>query len=126
MRTGNFASLPAAAVLVQGHGLISSPPAREPGDATAAACGSQIAEEIARDPTSHVEGLPELGAADPDFDGAKCNPWLCKGMQFADNAGNVQAWEAQVIAYESDPTQPDPYCRLVEGTDFMHQKKRVN
>lgn len=37
-----------------------------------AACGPKIPAEITSDPTSHVEGLPELGAAD-NFDPAVCN-----------------------------------------------------
>lgn len=64
-----LASLPPLAL---GHGLISSPPARTPGEATVAACGPKIPAEITSDPTSHVEGLPELGAAD-NFDPAVCN-----------------------------------------------------
>ncbi|KAI1500994.1 hypothetical protein F5X99DRAFT_428973 [Biscogniauxia marginata] len=93
-------ALPAALALAltltpspaQSHGLISSPPARAPGGATAAACGQAIADAIAGDATSHVEGLPELGARDPGYDPAACNVWLCRGLQFGDNAANVQAW----------------------------------
>ena len=107
MRASILTSLPAAAILVHGHGLISSPAARAPGDATAAACGPKIAAEIAGDPTSHVEGLPELGASDPEFDAALCNPWLCKGLQFGDNAANVQEFVAgQTVEVQVDLTIP--------------------
>ncbi|KAK7753469.1 hypothetical protein SLS62_004544 [Diatrype stigma] len=80
--------------LAHSHGLIRSPAPRAPGAATTAACGPKIAGEIASDPTSHVEGLPELGLADgAAFDPARCNVWLCKGLQFADNSGaGVQAY----------------------------------
>ncbi|RYP76293.1 hypothetical protein DL770_007254 [Monosporascus sp. CRB-9-2] len=80
--------------LAIGHGLISSPPSRSPGAATARACGQRIADEIRGDPTSHVEGLPELGASDPDYDAAACRLWLCKGLQFEpdDAATNVQTY----------------------------------
>ncbi|KAI1085623.1 hypothetical protein F5B20DRAFT_9624 [Whalleya microplaca] len=84
--------LVALAATVSAHGYISSPPMRTPGDATAAACGSGVVNEISGDKTSHVEGLPELAAMDPAYDAAKCNVWLCKGQQFADNADNVQAY----------------------------------
>ncbi|KAI1486317.1 hypothetical protein F5X96DRAFT_689022 [Biscogniauxia mediterranea] len=78
--------------LAHAHGLITSPPPRAPGGAaTSAACGAAIARELAADPTSHVEGLAELGGA--DYDAAACNVWLCRGLQFDDNnADNVQAW----------------------------------
>ncbi|RYP66446.1 hypothetical protein DL771_007775 [Monosporascus sp. 5C6A] len=75
-------------------GLISSPPSRSPGATTARACGQRIADEIRRDPTSHVEGLPELGASDPHYDAAACRLWLCRGLQFEpDNAAaNMQTY----------------------------------
>ena len=31
---------------------------------------------------------------------------------------HVSAWDAQVEAYEQNPTLPDPYYRRVEGTLF--------
>ena len=34
-------------------------------------------------------------------------------------ADNVTAWEAQVVAYEADPSKEDPYCRRVEGKGLM-------
>ena len=50
------------------------------------------------DNTSYVEGMPEAAAKDKGFNAAKCNLWLCKGLQFADNAANVQKWTAgQVV-----------------------------
>lgn len=76
-----------------GHGFISSPPARQGGDASVAACGKAVVDTIRADNTSHVEGLPELAAKkDSGFHADLCNLWLCKGLQFADNAANVQAY----------------------------------
>ncbi|KAI0603141.1 hypothetical protein F4775DRAFT_587666 [Biscogniauxia sp. FL1348] len=78
--------------LTHAHGLITSPPPRTAGAATSAACGPSIASALAEDPTSHVEGLAELGIQD-GFDAAACNVWLCRGLQFGDNnAEGVQAW----------------------------------
>ncbi|KAI0180332.1 hypothetical protein GGR52DRAFT_569080 [Hypoxylon sp. FL1284] len=85
-------SLAALAATVSGHGLITSPPPRTPGDASVAACGSSVVANVAADETSHVEGLPELAAADAGYDAALCNLWLCKGLQFADNEANVQKY----------------------------------
>jgi hypothetical protein len=45
-----------------------------------------------------VEGLPELAAKDSAYNPSKCNLWLCKGLQFDDNKGNTQTWQAgQVV-----------------------------
>ena len=86
-----LALLPAAL----GHGLVRSPPARSPGDATTAACGRAMTTFYKSDNTSYPEALlrsnPTLGAKD-GYDAAKCNLWLCKGYQFSDNAANVQAY----------------------------------
>ncbi|KAI1641022.1 hypothetical protein F4809DRAFT_660622 [Biscogniauxia mediterranea] len=79
--------------LAHAHGLITWPPPRTPGAATSAACGAAIAGALAADPTSHVEGLAELGAREGGYDAAACNVWLCRGLQFGDDdAANVQAW----------------------------------
>jgi hypothetical protein len=88
--------LPVLALLgtAAGHGYVSSPAARKPGDAAVAACGSSVVNDIVRDNTSHVEGLPELAAKDSGYHAASCNLWLCRGLQFADNAANTQAYRA--------------------------------
>lgn len=81
-----------------GHGLIRSPPSRPVGPSLTTACGPQVAQNILADNTSHVEGLPELAAKDPAYNAAKCNLWLCKGLQFADNMNQTQTWHAgQVV-----------------------------
>lgn len=75
------------------HGYLSHPPARAAGPATSAACGKPITDAILRDNTSHVEGLPELALrSGSGFDAASCNLWLCRGIQFADNANATQLW----------------------------------
>ena len=83
---------------VLGHGLIQQPPSRPIGEALTANCGSAVYGKIKADNTSYVEGMPEAAAKDKGFNAAKCNLWLCKGLQFADNAANVQKWTAgQVV-----------------------------
>ncbi|KAI1116197.1 hypothetical protein F5Y14DRAFT_89822 [Nemania sp. NC0429] len=95
------------AATAHGHGYISSPAMRMPGDATTAACGKSVVADIVRDKTSHVEGLPELAAKDAGYHAAQCNLWLCRGVQFADNAANVQAYApGQVVAVKVALTIP--------------------
>ncbi|OTA66810.1 hypothetical protein K449DRAFT_325848 [Hypoxylon sp. EC38] len=85
-------SLAVFAATVSAHGLISKPTPRGPGDASVAACGASVVNNIKGDKTSHVEGLPELAAADSGYHGELCNLWLCRGLQYADNAANVQKY----------------------------------
>lgn len=86
-------SLATFVAIARGHGYISTPAMRMPGDATTAACGKSVVADIVRDKTSHVEGLPELAAKDSGYHAAQCNLWLCRGVQFADNAANVQEYQ---------------------------------
>jgi len=79
---------------VLSHGLIASPPSRAIGPAILANCGSKVTQNIQKDNTSYVEGLPELAAKDTAYNAAKCNLWQCKGLQFADNVNNTQTWTA--------------------------------
>lgn len=74
------------------HGYVSSPTARTPGPAGDAACGKMAMDDIWKDNTSHVEGLPELAAKDSDFRPEKCNLWLCKGMWYDDNSNHLQTY----------------------------------
>jgi hypothetical protein len=84
---------------VLGHGIITSPPSRPDGPALLANCGPRVEQDIRLDNTSHVESRPELAAKDGSkYNAAKCNLWLCTGLQFADNMNNTQTWHAgQVI-----------------------------
>jgi hypothetical protein len=63
-----------------------------------AACGSSVAALVTADNTSHVEGMPEAAAEIPNFNSTACNVFMCKGLQFADNAANVQTFQpGQVV-----------------------------
>ncbi len=85
------------------HGLVKSPVARTPGQATEAACGKIMADFYRADNTSYPEALFR---ANPNglkggYDAKKCNLYLCKGYQFADNAANVQSYKTgQVVDFE--------------------------
>ena len=73
-----------------GHGFVTSPPARLAGDAMAAACGQQMFGQQTSDNYGNIQG--EMQVMGSGFDASKCNLWLCKGYQFADNTGNVQSF----------------------------------
>jgi len=77
------------ATVAWSHGILTKPYPRAIGPASLAACGPTIQAIIKSDNTSHVEGLPEAGATDSAYNAAKCDLWLCKGLQFEDNVANV-------------------------------------
>ena len=78
---------------VFGHGYLSAPPSRVPGPALLAACGPLITTAIRRDNSSHIEGLPELSLSPSSgYDPTACNLWLCRGLQYDDNANATQLW----------------------------------
>ncbi|KAL2063176.1 hypothetical protein VTL71DRAFT_6248 [Oculimacula yallundae] len=96
--SSSILALAALASTVFSHGLITSPPCRNPGPAMDAACGKSVSALITKDNTSHIEDMPEAAALIPTFDATKCNLFLCKGQQFADNTANVQNFTAgQVV-----------------------------
>jgi hypothetical protein len=83
---------------VLSHGIITSPPVRAPGPAMDAACGASVAALVTADNASHVEGMPEAAALIQNFNSTACNVFMCKGLQFADNAANVQTFQpGQVV-----------------------------
>ncbi|OAA68268.1 Chitin-binding, domain 3 [Niveomyces insectorum RCEF 264] len=83
-----------AATLAHGHGIVTTPATREPGDATAAVCGQTMVDFYKQDNTSYPEALmrahPVLGK---DYNAAKCNLYLCRGYQFGDNKNGVQSYK---------------------------------
>lgn len=88
------------AAQVSAHGLVQKPATREPGNATEAACGKIMAEFYRADNTSYPEALLRAnpGGLKGGYDPKKCNLWLCRGYQFADNAANVQRYKpGQVV-----------------------------
>lgn len=89
-------SLLSLTTLVASHGLVTSPATRAPGDATAAVCGKTLVTFYKADNTSYPEALARAnpGGLKDGYDPLKCNQYLCKGFQFADNAANVQAYKA--------------------------------
>ncbi|KAH6654806.1 hypothetical protein BKA67DRAFT_518183 [Truncatella angustata] len=104
---GNIMSILAFANTVAAHGYVSSPPARQVGNASVAACGQSVVNNIKADNTSHVEGLPELAANDNGYNSTLCNLWQCRGIQYADNLANVQKYTpGQVVNLKVKLTIP--------------------
>ncbi|KIW01839.1 uncharacterized protein PV09_06689 [Verruconis gallopava] len=88
MTSKNFAALAALATVVAAHGNITSPPARTPGPAMAAACGQPAVDSALSDGTTPLEDI-DMSAAT-----ASCQLSLCRGATFEDNRANVQTYSA--------------------------------
>jgi len=114
-----------------GHGTITSPPARAAGQAMKAACGQQLFNNQAGDNEGNVQGELQIAASQKDYDPTKCNVWLCKGYQFADNTANVQKFTpGQVINMtikigaphtgEANVTIVDTKANAVMGSELIY------
>ncbi|OJD39768.1 chitin binding protein [Diplodia corticola] len=102
-----IAALPVLATLVAGHGYISKPQARMPGDAMAAACGQQVYTNQQSDHYGNVQGELQVASSQSDYDAAACDIWLCKGYKFDDNKDNVQTYTAgQEVAFTAEIHAP--------------------
>lgn len=93
MHLATLIPLLGAIPVVLSHGLVQKPATRAPGAATAAACGQAMVNFYKQDETSYPEALLRSNPRPQGYDAKKCNLWLCKGYQFADNAANVQAYK---------------------------------
>ena len=83
---------------VYAHGDVTSPLPRNPGPAFGSVCGAQTLNTVQSDRFGNVQAEAQVAAGQAGFDAAKCNFFMCKGYQFADNSANVQSYTAgQVI-----------------------------
>ncbi|KDQ56223.1 hypothetical protein JAAARDRAFT_305662 [Jaapia argillacea MUCL 33604] len=76
------------------HGVISSPPRRQPGANFTAVCGSQIDSIVSSDQYGNQQ-LEEQNINSQTT--AACHLYLCKGLQYADNTANVQHYPANTV-----------------------------
>ncbi|KAJ5131223.1 uncharacterized protein N7515_007262 [Penicillium bovifimosum] len=90
----SFLAIASIISLVHGHGFISSPNPRMPGNAMKATCGAQAYRNEQFDKYDNIQGLHQVAAGQPDYNAAECNLWLCKGYKFADNKENVYSYKA--------------------------------
>jgi len=77
---------------VYGHGTITSPPARQAGQAMEAACGQQVFNNQKGDNEGNVQGEIQIAQSQKDYNPATCNLFQCKGYMFEDNKANVQTF----------------------------------
>ncbi|KGO75620.1 Chitin-binding, domain 3 [Penicillium italicum] len=80
--------------LVNAHGFVTSPPARQPGTAMGAACSQQVLSNQSADKYGNIQGELQVAATQSDYNAAECDIWLCKGYKLADNKDNVQSYQA--------------------------------
>ncbi|KAF2467731.1 uncharacterized protein BDR25DRAFT_327268 [Lindgomyces ingoldianus] len=92
---------------VCGHGFVTSPQARMPGDAMAAACGAQVASNQESDNYGNIQGELQVANGQSDYNAAACDIWLCKGYKLDDNKASVQSFTAgQVVPITVDIRAP--------------------
>ncbi|KAF2020179.1 hypothetical protein BU24DRAFT_312724, partial [Aaosphaeria arxii CBS 175.79] len=92
---------------VAGHGYISSPAPRLPGDAMAKACGQQMFNNQNSDHYGNIQGELQVTNGQSDFNAEACNVWLCKGYKLDDNKANVQSYTAgEVISMKVEIRAP--------------------
>ncbi|KAH9816334.1 Lytic polysaccharide mono-oxygenase, cellulose-degrading [Teratosphaeria destructans] len=80
------------ATLSDAHGYFVSPLGRQPGPHFAAACSQQAYYNMVGSIYSHIQGLQQVVATQSDYHAEACNLWMCKGMKYADNTGNVRTY----------------------------------
>ncbi|KAI1496508.1 chitin binding domain-containing protein [Biscogniauxia marginata] len=92
---------------VLGHGFVTSPQARMPGDAMASACGQQVEINQQSDNYGNIQGELQIANSQSDYNAEACNIWLCKGYKFEDNSANVQSYSpGQVVPFTVDIRAP--------------------
>ncbi|KAG9808100.1 chitin binding protein, partial [Aureobasidium melanogenum] len=85
-------ALAGMATTVRGHGFITSPKARMPGDAFEAACGQQVYYNQAGDNYGNIQGELQVAKTQSDYNAEKCQIWLCKGYKYEDNKDLVETY----------------------------------
>ncbi|KXG50642.1 Chitin-binding, domain 3 [Penicillium griseofulvum] len=93
--------------LVNGHGFVTSPKARQPGTAMEAACGKQVVSNQGSDKYGNIQGELQVASNQNDYKAAECDIWLCKGYKFDDNKDNVYSYKAgQKVDFTVDIRAP--------------------
>lgn len=102
-----LATLASLLPLAHGHGFVTSPTARMPGSAMAAACGQQVEINQKSDNYGNIQGELQVANGQSDYNVAQCDIWLCKGYKFADNKDNVYSYSAgQTVDFTVDIRAP--------------------
>lgn len=115
-------------------GYFTSPKGRQPGPAYEKVCGQQAYNNMAGDINGNIQGLMQVVANQPDYNAERCHLWKCKlldhmtptnsrllltkwkgkGMRYADNKDNVQAYSpGQTVPMNFDIVAPHDGCANV-------------
>ncbi|CAI7631979.1 unnamed protein product [Penicillium crustosum] len=106
--------------LVNAHGFVTKPEARQPGTAMGAACGQQVLSNQGSDKYGNIQGELQVAASQSDYNAAECDIWLCKGYKFADNKDNVQSYTAgQKVPFTVDIRAPHTGVANVIGAPLI-------
>ncbi|CAG8167738.1 unnamed protein product [Penicillium nalgiovense] len=109
--------------LVNGHGFVTSPKARQPGTAMGDACGQQVLSNQNSDKYGNIQGELQVASSQNDYKADKCDVWLCKGYKFADNKENVQSYKAgQKVDFTVDIRAPHTGVANVSVVDTASNK----
>lgn len=109
--------------LVNGHGFVTSPKARQPGTAMGAACGQQVLSNQGSDKYGNIQGELQIASNQNDYKAAECDIWLCKGYKFADNKDNVQSYKAgEKVDFTVDIRAPHTGVANVSVVDTSSNK----
>ncbi|KIJ62119.1 hypothetical protein HYDPIDRAFT_176665 [Hydnomerulius pinastri MD-312] len=89
------------------HGVVSSPPRRQPGSAFQSACGLQMYQVASSDQYGNQQNLEGVNINTHVLLQPACTLYLCRGMQFGDNTANVQHYTAgQTVDFKIDIKAP--------------------
>jgi hypothetical protein len=109
--------------LVNGHGFVTTPKARQPGTAMGAACGQQVLSNQGSDKYGNIQGELQIASNQNDYKAEECDIWLCKGYKFADNKDNVQSYKAgQKVDFTVDIRAPHTGVANVSVVDTASNK----
>ncbi|KAJ6191157.1 hypothetical protein N7519_001178 [Penicillium mononematosum] len=109
--------------LVNGHGFVTTPKARQPGTAMGAACGQQVLSNQGSDKYGNIQGELQIASSQNDYKAEECDIWLCKGYKFADNKDNVQSYTAgQKVDFTVDIRAPHTGVANVSVVDTASNK----
>ncbi|KAG9112972.1 hypothetical protein FRC07_007840 [Ceratobasidium sp. 392] len=84
-------TLAALASYVAAHGILTAPPPRALGSAMISACGAGAVSAQQGNVKGPIES--QIAKIDSGYNAAKCNLFLCRGQQFADNTSKVQKYK---------------------------------
>ncbi|GLB43010.1 putative lytic polysaccharide mono-oxygenase, cellulose-degrading [Lyophyllum shimeji] len=83
------------AVLVAGHGIVTSPTPRAIGAANLAACGTGVYNVLKSDKYGPIENA--AAKVDAAYDPTACHLFFCRGLQYEDNKSNTRVYKPGTV-----------------------------